>query len=47
MNRKCTYVTPETGVLEFNMKTVLCTSERNGEIDQLTDKYDWSDMWNN
>lgn len=47
MDRKVFYVTPDLREVEFNQEGVLCTSEGSGQIDQLNDKYDWSDMWNN
>jgi hypothetical protein len=47
MDKKVFYVTPDLSEVEFNQEGVLCSSERNGQIDQLENKYDWSDMWNN
>lgn len=47
MDKKVFYVTPELVVLGFRQEAVFCASERNGNIDQLNEKYDWSDMWEN
>ena len=45
MNKKFFYQTPDINEVELNNEGILCASERNGEIDQLESKYDWSDMW--
>ena len=47
MDKKVFYVTPQLAMLEFKPGDVFCASVRNGQIDQLNEKYDWSDMWNN
>ena len=47
MNQKSIYETPCFKEAEFELKAVLCTSEREAEIEELVDKYDWSDIWNN
>ena len=47
MDKKIFYETPCFKEVEFDFKQVLCTSEPEGDIGQLVDKYDWSDMWNN
>ena len=47
MSKKNFYETPCFKEVEFDLKAVLCTSEREAEIDQLHEAYDWSDMWNN
>lgn len=47
MNKKVFYVAPALNEVEFNQEGVLCASERGGQIDQLHQIYDWSDMWNN
>ena len=46
MKTKVYYETPVLSELELAQEGVLCSSEREGGIDQLQDKYDWSDMWN-
>ena len=46
MNKKVNYETPEVRELEFANEGVLCSSDRNGGIDNLTPGQDWSDMWN-
>lgn len=46
MNKKENYVTPEVNELELSTEGFLCSSERNGGIDQLEEGLDWSDMWN-
>lgn len=46
MNKKVFYVTPDINMVEYTSEGVLCASERYGGIDQLEEKYDWSDMWN-
>ena len=47
MDKKVFYVTPALNEVEFNQEGVLCTSEKEGQIDQLEEGPDWSDMWNN
>lgn len=47
MNKKSFYVTPNIKDVEFTSEGILCSSECQGGIDQLEEKYDWSDMWNN
>lgn len=47
MDKKVFYAAPELVVLGFKPEAVICASERNGNIDQLNEKYDWSDMWDN
>ena len=47
MSKKNFYETPCFKEVEFDLKAVLCTSEREAEIDQLEQAYNWSDMWNN
>lgn len=47
MDKKVFYVTPDLSEVEFNQEGVLCTSESDGQIDQLKEGPDWSDMWNN
>jgi len=40
------FIAPELKELELNAEAVLCTSERDGSIEQLEEAYDWSsDMW--
>ena len=46
MNIKDLYVSPVSMQVEINQEGVLCASVRDGGIDQLDNKYDWSDMWN-
>ena len=47
MNKKNFYTTPYIKEVGFASEGILCSSERSGGIDQLEEKYDWSDMWNN
>ena len=47
MDKKLFYSSPELREIEFTQEGVLCTSQRDGSIDDLNPKYDWSDMWNN
>ncbi len=47
MDKKVFYVTPALNEVEFNQEGVLCTSVSDGQIDQLKEGPDWSDMWNN
>lgn len=47
MDVKVFYVAPEVNMVELKPEGVLCASQRDGQIDQLEVKYDWSDMWNN
>ena len=47
MDVKVFYVAPEVNIVELKSEGVLCASQRDGQIDQLEFKYDWSDMWNN
>lgn len=48
MNKKDFYVAPEVKELEIVAEGVLCSSDRNGGIDDLTPGHDWSDdLWNN
>ena len=46
MNKKNFYETPAVKDVEFASEGILCSSERQGGIDQLEEKYDWSEMWN-
>lgn len=46
MDKKVFYVAPDLTEVEINLEGVLCASDRNGQIDQLEDKYDWADdLW--
>lgn len=46
MDKKVFYVAPYLTEVELNHEGVLCASDRNGQIDQLEDKYDWADdLW--
>lgn len=47
MDKKVFYVSPDLVEVELNPEGVLCTSESDGQIDQLKEGPDWSDMWNN
>lgn len=46
MEKKVFYVSPVLEELEIAQEGVLCSSERNGGIDQLNE-IDWSGIWNN
>lgn len=46
MDRKVFYVSPDLKEVELMQEGVLCASERTGGIDDLSPRYDWSDMWN-
>ena len=46
MNIKFFYVSPTIKEVEFVQEGVLCSSDRNGNIDSLKEGYDFSDMWN-
>lgn len=46
MDKKDFYATPYLAVLEFKLEVAFCASQKNADIDQLEEKYDWSDMWN-
>ena len=43
MNKKVFYVTPCINEVELDLEGVLCASDKNGQIDQLNNKYDWSE----
>lgn len=46
MDKKVFYVAPDLTEVELNHEGVLCASDRNGQIDQLEDKYYWADdLW--
>lgn len=49
MQKKDFYETPSLKEVESDLNAVLCTSEREGEVQDLVDKYNWSwsDMSNN
>ncbi len=45
---KIFYVSPDLNEVEISQEGILCSSSRKGGIDQLNDKFDWSDdLWNN
>lgn len=46
MDMKTLYFSPELREIELNQEGVLCSSDRDGSIDNLTPGPDWSDMWN-
>ena len=46
MDKKVTYVAPQLETLELKTEGILCASQGDGQIDQLNNKYDWSeDLW--
>ena len=45
MNKKVFYVAPAINEVEFVQEGVLCSSDRNGTVDPMTDGPDFSDMW--
>ena len=48
MNKKIFYVSPDLKEVVIDQEGVLCTSDRDGGIDPLEKKYDWSDeLWGN
>jgi len=48
MNKKIFYVTPDLKEVVLEQEGLLCASEREGNIDPLNPKYDWSDdLWGN
>lgn len=47
MDKKVFYVAPDLTEVEINLEGVLCASDRKGQIDELLEGPDWSDMWNN
>jgi hypothetical protein len=48
MIKKVNYESPLINELEFVSEGVLCSSDREGGIDNLTPGNDWSDdLWNN
>lgn len=46
MKSKVFYVTPELNKLELDLEGIICSSDRNGNIDPLDQAHDWSDYFN-